>query len=136
LKRCGDNDISVSIISHKTKNAVIGGYDLHQSAIEWLIKYNLVDSSHTGLTLDNVFLNETRELKNKMIGKIGCSLFIDDLAEVFTDPFFPDSVTKILFSPDNKEPDGECADYIASSWNQISELVFNKVRINKCANSN
>jgi hypothetical protein len=126
--------VPLYIVSHKTRNPVIGpAYDLHQTARDWLAAQGFF--SKIGLPPDHVFFGATRQEKIEHIRTAQCTLFIDDLKETFLEPTFPQSVTKILFSPSHRadfagRPDLPVTDPSlpgvrrAASWPQISAYVF------------
>ena len=116
-------NISVFIISHKTKYSKKGvKYDLHKSALDWL-HYNSFFSKETGLTINNVFFNPTREEKIQKIMNLKCDSFIDDLPEIFNDLSFPNNVEKILFDPVGNYSIDDKKYSLLKSWNDISEYI-------------
>jgi hypothetical protein len=76
-----------------------------------------------GLAREHVRFTSTRQEKLKRIGELGCDVFVDDLQEVLTDPDFPSSVRRILFSEITTSTDGVpyC---ICRDWPSVSEVVF------------
>ena len=118
-------NISVFIISHKTKYSKKGvKYDLHKSALDWLY-HNSFFSKETGLTTDNVFFNPTREEKIQKIMNLKCDIFIDDLPEIFNDLSFLNDLEKILFDPTGNYKINNEKYSLLKSWNEISEYIFN-----------
>jgi hypothetical protein len=71
----------------------------------------------------NVFFEGTRAEKLARIAALGCDWFIDDLAEVFSDPAFPQGVRRILFAPAQGAPAG-C--FACATWREIEEHVFGR----------
>lgn len=96
--------IPVCIISHKTKVPYLGpSYDLHLAASKWLQK---TDLSHVP-----AFFEPTLKSKLERIRKENCTMFIDDLPELFNEKEFPENVTKVLFDPQ------------VNSWSEINNLL-------------
>jgi hypothetical protein len=92
FQRARDAGLSVTIVSHKTRNPYAGpAYDLHAGALAWLEK--------NGLAWCPVYLELTKQAKIDRIGELGCTHFIDDLPELFAEPSFPAKVRQILFDP-------------------------------------
>ena len=90
------------IISHKTKYPYRGEkYDLHAAALKWIEEQGFLDNSETGLKIENVFFNQTKEEKLTRIAEQGCEYFIDDLPELLKQNEFPNSVSPILFDPNS-----------------------------------
>lgn len=89
------------IVSHKTE---FGHFDparvpLRAAALRWLAQNGFLDMQATGLSLDRVWFEPTRDAKIARIAALGCDHFIDDLPEVLLDPAFPVSVAPWLFDP-------------------------------------
>jgi hypothetical protein len=113
LKACGHRLV---IISHRTKLPYAGHpYDLHASAMEWVIA-RLSSQGH--LSKDAVYFLETRADKIGMIASLNCDVFLDDLPEVFNDPSFPTSTRAILFDPDYRNADF-LVNHRIRSWKQL-----------------
>ncbi len=95
----------VNIISHRTKNPIVGEQtDLHQSAMNWLIKAGFVGPG--ALTPEDVFFEITKEAKMERIRAEGCSVFLDDLPEILQSPLFPATVEGWLFDPNAENTSG------------------------------
>ncbi len=116
--------IPAYVISHKTRNPVIGpAHDLHQAARDWLAAQGFFDPAKAGLSQDQVFFGATRAEKIGLISELGCTHFIDDLEETFLEGSFPRSVRKILFA--QRAPSPAISDVqVMSDWRQIQEYVF------------
>jgi len=115
--------LPVQIISHKTRMAVIGGFDLQQTAREWLAAQGFFDPHRIGLSPGHVHFGETRQEKIRFVRETGCTHFIDDLAETFLEPTFPHHVVQILFG--HHEPPRRLPAVIAlADWSQVSKYVF------------
>lgn len=118
---CRKNNIKAVIISHKTKEPFLGPkYDLHKYALDWFDKNGFFDAE-IGLAKEDVFLELTKEAKAERIEKEGCTHFIDDLPELFSEKFFPEKVSKILFDP-NKKYSGNSLIQL-NSWKDAFNLI-------------
>jgi hypothetical protein len=96
-----DQDIPVSIVSHKTRHPFLGKqYDLHAAARKW-IEIFLKDAKGSLVMPDQVYFELTKESKVKRIADIGCTVYVDDLPEILLAPGFPVDTDKILFDPDH-----------------------------------
>jgi len=92
--------IRFAIVSHKSKNPIVGyPYDLHKAAIQW-IQENLRNSSRQLVEDKNIYFEPTKEKKIQRIDEIGCNFFIDDLPEILESNLFPKKTGRILFNPD------------------------------------
>ena len=120
---CRRRNLSVYIISHKTRYPVLGvSHDLHQVAREWLGEQGFFDPAKIGLPQDRVFFCETRRGKIACIEKLGLSHFVDDLLELFSEPDFPENVVRILFDP--YDTYGHVPGVRkAFSWQQITKII-------------
>ncbi|HHZ92025.1 TPA: haloacid dehalogenase-like hydrolase [Candidatus Poribacteria bacterium] len=123
LEICKQKDISTSVVSHKTRYAQKGPkFDLHEAALQWLRSQGFLDISRTGLSLVHVYFNSTRSSKIRCLIEIGCTHFIDDLPEFFSDPQFPDTVEKILFDPYSNFADHGRL-HRANSWQELINWI-------------
>ena len=105
VQSCRERDISVRIISHKTRHPYLGEpHDLHAAARSWLHKFGFINPSATGLNDSEVFFEITKSDKLKRIAACGCTHFIDDLPELLGDAAFPSNVARYLFDPQNTHP--------------------------------
>lgn len=103
FKQCSENNISVYIVSHKTKTPYQGKpYDLHKATLEWLESECIFDDKGLGFPRDNVFLELSKESKAMRITTLECDYFIDDLPEFLEMDCFPKKVFPILFDPKKK----------------------------------
>jgi hypothetical protein len=117
--------VPVQIVSHKTRQPVIGAaHDLHQAARDWLDLQGFFDSNRIGMPVDHVYFCTTREDKIQRIKTLGCTVFIDDLEEVFREPSFPGSVERILFAPETIASLPNVLTF--RSWKEISDHVFGR----------
>ncbi|SMF30341.1 hypothetical protein [Desulfovibrio gilichinskyi] len=122
LKRAGH---SFQIVSHKTQYPNYGNsnVDLRKKALFFLSENGFFSENGLSMSTKDVFFLSTRSEKVKKISELNHSIFIDDLEEVFSDPDFPNGVTKILFSPEDADcfvPDVT----VFSSFEKIGEHVF------------
>jgi len=109
---------TVYIISHKTRYPYRGNrYDLHEAARNWLTASGFL--SDTGLGMDRVFFELTKEEKLSRIIAAGCTHFIDDLPEILYAERIPADTVKILFSPDVKVEDKGMLTFV--SWKEIAD---------------
>jgi hypothetical protein len=96
--------------------------DLRRAALDWMKAQNLFEPG-TGLSPQQVFFESTREEKVERIRALGCTHFIDDLAEVFAEPGFPRDAAKLLFAPHGTGEMGEGVE-IFRSWPELNEFFF------------
>ena len=111
--------ISLSIISHKTKQPFLGPcYDLHEAAKQW-IETVLIDEAGPLVELDSVYFETTKDNKWARIASTTSTHFIDDLPEILFAEAFPARVKRILFDPRHHHgPYGDDA-VIVQSWTEI-----------------
>lgn len=112
----------IAIVSHKSRFAAedAGGADLREAALAWLCAKGFF--STLGLRRDDVFFEDSRQAKLGRIGALGCTHFVDDLAEVLGDPAFPDGVEKLLYAPR-----GDCAAgpwRPCASWTEVGDAIL------------
>jgi hypothetical protein len=90
------------VVSHKTRRPLRGEpYDLHASARAFLESQCGVGGSGY-LAPDNIFFEETKELKVARIAALDLDVFIDDLPEILVMPGFPARTAPILFDPEGR----------------------------------
>ena len=121
LRRCRAAGCEVAIVSHKT---VFGHYDpqrvnLRDAATDWMTAHGFF--ADDGYGISQVYFEGTRAEKLARIGRLRCDWFIDDLAEVLSDPAFPPGVRKILFGPAQAVP-SDCI--VCPTWRAIEECIF------------
>ena len=124
LRNCARHGIPTVVVSHKTAFASLDGkpVDLRRAALDWMQAQNLFEPG-AGLSPERVFFESTREEKVERIRLLGCTHFIDDLAEVFAEPGFPREVAKLLFAPHGAGEIGAGVE-IFRSWNELNEFFF------------
>ena len=122
---CNQRKVSVFIVSHKTETVSLNQQpvQLRQKALQWMHQMGFFTEDGFNLELKHVFFESSRSEKIGRIRALGCTHFIDDLAEVFAEPDFPSNVVKILFSPGATNACG--AGLLAfDSWAQITKWFF------------
>ena len=118
IKLARDKDITMFIVSHKTKYPFAGPkYDLHDAARDW-IENSLIDDKTALIASDHIFFELTKEEKIARIAECKCDYFIDDLPEILKMPGFPERTQRILFDPENNHTN-ENMHAKLSSWNDI-----------------
>lgn len=123
---CRDMAVSVSIVSHKIEFPALGPrVNMREAALKWIEEHGLYADRQE--MRGRVYFESSREAKIARIRGLGCTHFIDDLAEVFGDPSFPGGVEKILYAT------GADADFsgmqgvkVFSNWPAITRY-FNSV---------
>jgi hypothetical protein len=119
--------IELCVVSHKTRFAAHDrhGIDLREAALRWLEVQGFLDPGGHGLSRHWVFFEDTRADKIARIAASGCTIFVDDLAEVLVDPAFPSRVERILFSTSGEPaPLGDVA--ICRSWDEIGRRLLDR----------
>jgi hypothetical protein len=125
LRRCKNEGVKVSIISHKSEYPALGPKNnLRHAAKKWLQLNGFFDKASYGLTDASVFFESTLYFKVMRIGIENCTFFIDDLKDIFDETDFPSEVTKILFSQEKISIPNVC---ICNSWKSIENLIFHNV---------
>jgi len=120
--RCWAADMRVSVISHKDRFPALGEKtDLRAAARMWLEAKGFARL----LAESAVFFEDSREAKILRIQAERCDGFVDDLAELFGDPAFPQGVRKMLFAPSGNPPaGGGTADMaVCRDWDAIWEHI-------------
>ncbi|WP_262048959.1 phosphotransferase family protein [Bradyrhizobium sp. Bra78] len=117
--------LSLFIVSHKTRFANYDETraDLREGALRWMEARGFFEQDRSGLVRPNVFFADTRAEKIARIGMLGCTVFIDDLEEVFVDPAFPGDVSRVLFTSGNA-PVGSGAIIAKATWADITRHVL------------
>ena len=122
---CQERRILLSIISHKSRKNIHDplNRDLQGPALDWMKNHHFFDMSGFGLSLKQVFFEETIEDKVVRIKTLNCSHFVDDLLKVLSHPLFPESTSKILYLKSQTETDNHDVDYIGD-WRGIAKYLF------------
>ena len=114
FKGCARKNVRVSIISHRTRQPIVGEpFDLHAAAFGWLQMNGVVGP----VPAERIFFEETRAAKVARVRQEGCTHFIDDLPEFLAEPLLP-ALERILFDPAGTAR-AEPGMKIASSWDEI-----------------
>lgn len=109
--------VKVCIVSHKTMHPFRGPkYDLHAAARAWVANY-LRDQLGPLVAPESVYFELTKGDKIRRIGELGCTVFVDDLPEIFESPSFPAQTAALLFDPDGHHPDSAIAR--VRSWEEL-----------------
>ena len=128
---CYQQETSVFIISHKTQFAAQDreNIDLHGAALKWMKEKKFFEDGPAGLALreDQIFFEPNRQKKIERIGQLGCTHFIDDLAETFLEVSFPKEVQKILYAPSIPGEINQDV-VVISSWKEIDDYFFANIR--------
>lgn len=113
--------VPMCIVSHKTRWPYLGErYDLHAAARSWLNKQGFHDADGLGWQQEQVFFEVTKEDKIARILAQQCTHYVDDLPEILD--MLPDTVQKILFSPDRNSA-AKPGWTVMTSWDQLPALL-------------
>lgn len=125
LRHCTQHGTKALVVSHKTAFAPLDGkqVDLRLAARRWMESKNFFGANGCGLSPENVFFETTRAEKIETIRALGCTHFIDDLAEVFAEPHFPPGVSKLLFAPHGANAAGGDVQ-VFKSWLELDRFFF------------
>ena len=126
LEACYNRDITVYLVSHKTKHAALGTGDvnLRTEALNWMGAKKIITATGPGLRPDNIYFECTREQKIARIAELGCTHFIDDLVEVLNHADFPTITEPLHFAPGEHSSTGQSFSTFAS-WYEIQGVLFN-----------
>jgi hypothetical protein len=122
LRQCRAREVEVCIVSHKTRFGHFDttGINLRAAAVGWMARNGFFAADGYAIPVARVFFESTRTAKVNCIRAAGCSLFIDDLVEVFADSAFPEETRPILFADTGEVRGGtRCA-----TWAQVAAAVF------------
>lgn len=124
LRRCRLAGHEVFIVSHKTVHGHFdpARVDLREAALGWMARNGILGAERDGVPVEHVHFESTRSDKVRRVARLGCTLFIDDLAEVLDDPEFP-PIERILFSTRQVAPSHHRY-RVCGSWAQIEAQVF------------
>lgn len=118
LAACARTNLPMSIVSHKTRQPIVGEpHNLHAAAECWLERWSVL----AFIPRERVHFELTKAAKLARIGAIGCTHFVDDLPELLAEPAFPVTVEKVLFDPGHAHPP---ADGIVTvgSWLELQRM--------------
>lgn len=127
LRQCRQARAATFIVSHKTEFANFDPTQtpLREAALSWLDTHGLFSGDAPLLSRSAVFFEATRPEKLARIEQLGCTHFVDDLEEVFSETGFPEKTTKILFAP--RHPTSRPGStHLASTWAEVTGIVFAK----------
>lgn len=124
LASCRQRGDAVHIVSHKTRyaNHASDGTDLRAAAMAWMEGQGFFDADGFGLGAGDVSFHDSRGGKVARIAELEVACFVDDLEEVFAEPEFPGTVTRILFDPADR---GSQLDGLTRcrNWQEIENYV-------------
>lgn len=119
---CYEKGWKIFIISHKTRDSIIGEkFNLQKSALLWLEDNRIYGTDHRG-AVEGVFFELTRSEKVCRINQLGCNIMIDDLVEVLLHPDLSRDMIKILYDPHAKNLSNR-EYFTACRWDQISGII-------------
>ncbi len=101
IAACAGSGVKLSIVSHKTRQPIVGEpCDLHAAAERWLVAWKVT----AFIPRERIHFELTKAAKLARIAKEGCTHFVDDLPELLAEPGFPAGVQRILFDPLRAHP--------------------------------
>lgn len=127
LRRCAvTSGVQIFIVSHKTE---FGHFDetctnLRNAARLWMRAQGFFDLTKYAIPEEQLFFEPTQQEKVARIASLQCDVFIDDLVELFSNPFFPGSTKKILFANAESGASADQVDYTCACWSEIETVVF------------
>ena len=123
LRRCREQGLRLCIVSHKSEFAAAApaGPSLRACARNWLDRHLFGGQDGLDPAEVPVFFEATRAEKIERIRLLGCAAFVDDLEEIFTDPAFPDGVTRILYGAGRAPGAGIIA---CPTWQEVGATVL------------
>lgn len=127
LKFCRYEKLGVSIVSHKTRRPACCEIDtdLREAALEWMKTRGFFSDCGFGLSPGDVYFEDSRADKVARIRELDCTVFVDDLEEVFNEAQFPSITHRILFAPQGKAGDAapEAAFTVCRNWSEIADEI-------------
>ncbi len=129
LYACKRTEIPVCIVSHKTRYPYLGPkYRLREAAMKWLESGGFLETEKTGLSLDRIFFEGSKEAKIKRIIDQGVTTFIDDLPEFLMEEGFPEEIEKLFFNPNESEIRYDALNSMGS-WHGIRDHLLSMDRV-------
>ena len=126
MARCRDEQVTVNVISHRTKQPFAGpSIDMHRAARAWLDVQGWFTNTNHGLDHDRIFFEESKASKLARIASARCNVFIDDLPELLAEPDFPPGVERVLFDPHATNLK-ETRFRRTGSWQELTDLLFTR----------
>ena len=117
LKNLKDMNKKMAIVSHKTRFPYEGpAYDLHNSAMEWLIDQRIAGDENALIPTERIFFEPSIEKKVERIKTLKCTYFVDDLKSVLNK--IPENINKILYDPSGKAANSENGVQIMRTWKE------------------
>jgi hypothetical protein len=123
--RCKRSKTEIFIVSHKTEFGQLDPdrINLRQAAFQWMEAKGFFNPAGINLLRENVFFEDTRQLKIQRIAKLGCTHFIDDLEDVLTEPSFPESAERFLLAGSiSRLPEGPFNAF--RTWQEVENAIF------------
>jgi len=113
----------VFIVSHRTRQPYLGPpTDLHQAAIDWLLRNCFTGDTRGDVAIAQVFLEASLDAKLRRIAELRLDVFIDDLPELLLHAAFPAGVRRICFDPAQRCDDKRLERI--GSWPELSQRWF------------
>lgn len=124
LAACRRASADVYIVSHKTRygHQDPDRTDLRIAAQDWIRGAGLIGAADSTLHLDRIYFEDTLAAKVDRLASLDLDVFIDDLAEVFEQPHFPQQTRPILFAGTIAPRHGRYQS--ASTWAAVQREVF------------
>lgn len=117
---CSEKNISVEIVSHKTK---FGHHDPKKINLRDKATSFLKNKEIIGKSIQKIFFEDSIEKKVRRIITRDYDIFIDDLDKVLNHKDFPKKVIKIFFSESNNKKNS--LPYIFNEWIDIRNFCKN-----------
>jgi len=120
LKTCKNNNVNISIVSHKTK---FGHYDisktnLHDVAVAWMENKEFFTERGFKIKPRNIIFAKTQAEKIFYIKNNKFTYFIDDLPEVLDEVNLSPHIKTFLFAKNRLQ------NISSKNWMEINEIVF------------
>ena len=121
LKKLKEMNKKMAIVSHKTRVPYEGpAYDLHKSAMEWLIDQRIAGDENALIPTERIFFEPSIEKKVERIKTLKCTYFVDDLKSVLNK--IPENINKVLYDPSGKAANSEKVVQIMRTWKEGVEI--------------
>jgi len=123
LRACAQHGVKIYLVSHKTRVPYAGAaVDLRAAASAWLAENGFVGAG-APLSATDVFFESTREDKVARVAALGCTHFVDDLAEFLSEAALPRGLVRMLFDPSGAGMAGGARDgewILVRSWDEVA----------------
>lgn len=125
LKKISQLKLPMKIVSHKTLTPYSGpAYNLQEAALKWLDKHLFFSKEFLNLTLEDVYFEETKDLKINRIKLLECTHFVDDLPDILEKIKNP--TKRILYNPNQyTPPKDKCINM--TNWKQFSDIIISEI---------